>query len=181
MWVTPPLGTRGPALAASTIPPLSVRPCGTRFSNTQEGPNRCRSAPITDPLFRGFGISNRSTGPLVQRAGRDHPFPIFAGSPWRERKGTSHGRARHGFPARGKKYIVVVVSCASVPPPLSGRRALLRAGAWPRRRQRLCRVPNCPSQESIRASLQCSCRSQSPGQPPVCIKIGVSGANPSSR
>ena len=59
MWVTPPLGTRGPALAASTIPPLSVRPCGTRFSNTQEGPNRCRSAPITDPLFRGFGIPNR--------------------------------------------------------------------------------------------------------------------------
>jgi hypothetical protein len=28
--VTPPLGTRGPALAASTIPPLSVRPFGTR-------------------------------------------------------------------------------------------------------------------------------------------------------
>jgi hypothetical protein len=39
--VTPPLGTRGPALAASTIPPLSVRPCGTLFSNTQEGQNRC--------------------------------------------------------------------------------------------------------------------------------------------
>ena len=83
--MTPPLGTRGPALAASTIPPLSVRPCGTRFSNTQEGPNRCRSAPITDPLFRGFGIPNRSTASLVQRAGQDHPFPIFAGSPWRER------------------------------------------------------------------------------------------------
>jgi hypothetical protein len=56
-----------------------------RFSNTQEGPDRCRSAPITDPLFRGFGIPNRSTASLVQRAGRDHPFPIFAGSPWRER------------------------------------------------------------------------------------------------
>ncbi len=83
--VTPPRGTRGPALAASTIPPLSVRPCDTRFINTQEGPNRCRSAPITDPLFRGFGIPNRSTASLVQRAGRDHPFPIFAGSPWRER------------------------------------------------------------------------------------------------
>ena len=39
--MTPPLGTRGPALAA--ILPLSVRPCCTRFSNTQEGPNRCRS------------------------------------------------------------------------------------------------------------------------------------------
>jgi hypothetical protein len=49
-------------LAASTVPPLSVRPCGTRSA--------------TDP-------------PLVQpqRAGRDHPFPIFAGSesPGRER------------------------------------------------------------------------------------------------
>ena len=67
--VTPPLGTRGPASAASTIPPLSVRPCGTRFSNTREGPNRCRSAPISDPLFRGFGIPNRSTASLVQRAG----------------------------------------------------------------------------------------------------------------
>ena len=28
--VTPPLGTRGPAFAAITIPQLSVRPCGTR-------------------------------------------------------------------------------------------------------------------------------------------------------
>ena len=101
MWVTPPLGTRGPAYSGgestpaepkragnikkahghglrgvsrgtsaaelrfcswkswprpSAIPPLSVRPCGTRCSNTQEGQDRCRSAPITDPLFRGFGI-----------------------------------------------------------------------------------------------------------------------------
>jgi len=81
LWVTPPLGTRGPALAASTIPPLSVWPCGTRFSNTQEGPDRCRSAPITDPLFRGFGIPNRSPDPLAPRAGRDHPSPILAGIP----------------------------------------------------------------------------------------------------
>ena len=28
--VTPPLGTHGPALATSSIPPLSVRPCGTQ-------------------------------------------------------------------------------------------------------------------------------------------------------
>jgi hypothetical protein len=35
-------------------------------------------------LSGGFGIPNRSSGPLV-RAGRDHPFPISAGSPWRER------------------------------------------------------------------------------------------------
>ena len=47
-------------LAASTIPPLSVWPCGTPFGNTQEGPDRLRSAPITDPLSQGFGIPNRS-------------------------------------------------------------------------------------------------------------------------
>ena len=47
-------------MAASTIPPLSVWPCGTPFGNTQEGPDRLRSAPITDPLSRGFGIPNRS-------------------------------------------------------------------------------------------------------------------------
>jgi hypothetical protein len=65
-------------MTASTIPPLSVWPCGTPFGNTQEGPDRLRSATITDPLSRGFGIPNRSPDPLVQRAGRDHPFPIFA-------------------------------------------------------------------------------------------------------
>jgi len=43
------------------------------FGNTQEGPDRPRSARITDPLSRGFGIPNRSPVPLVQRAGRDHP------------------------------------------------------------------------------------------------------------
>ncbi len=52
------------------------------FGNTQEGPDRLRSAPITDPLSRGFGIPNQSPDPLVQRAGRDRPFPISAGSPW---------------------------------------------------------------------------------------------------
>ena len=171
------MGTRGPAYGGEYYTPTLRLALWHAFRQRTRGTSAVK---ITDPLSRGFGIPNLSPDPLVQRAGRDHPFPIFAGSPWRERKGTSHGRARHGFPARRKKYIVVVVSCASVPPPLSGRRALLRAGAWPRRRQRLCRVPNCPSQESIRASLQCSCRSQSPGQPPVCIKIGVSGAKASS-
>jgi len=48
--------------------------------------DRGRYATITDPLSRGFGIPTRSPDPLVQRAGRDHPFPIFAGSPWRERE-----------------------------------------------------------------------------------------------
>jgi len=61
-------------MAASTIPSLSVWPCGTPFGNTQEGPDRLRSAPITDPLSRGFGIPNRSPDPLVQRAGRVHAW-----------------------------------------------------------------------------------------------------------
>ena len=81
-------------MTASTIPPLSVWPCGTPFGNTQEIPDRLRSAPITDPVSRGFGIPNRSPDPLVQRAGRDHPFPVFAGSPWRERDVAR--RMRHG-------------------------------------------------------------------------------------
>ena len=47
----------------------------------RETTSRGLSAPITDPLFL---IRNRSPDPLVQVAGRDHPFPIFAGSPGRE-------------------------------------------------------------------------------------------------
>jgi hypothetical protein len=43
-------------MAASTMPPLSVWPRGTPFGNTQEGPDRLRPAPITDPLSRGVGI-----------------------------------------------------------------------------------------------------------------------------
>jgi hypothetical protein len=85
-------------MTASTIPPLSVWPCGTPFGNKQEGPDRLRSAPITDPLSRDFGVPNRFPDPLVQRAGRDHPFPIFAGAPWRERDIAR--RMRHGRPAR---------------------------------------------------------------------------------
>jgi hypothetical protein len=147
--VTPPLGTRGPALAASTIPPLSVRPCGTRFSNTHEGPNRCRSAPITDPLFRGFGIPNRSTSSLVQRAGRDIPFrhsPDLLGGKETSHVGTGDLPSRgkntgiephpaHAFPT--EERFVVVVACTKLPQP----------------RIHLCQP-------------QCSCRSQSQGQPP---------------
>jgi hypothetical protein len=36
-------------------------------------------------LGEGFGIPNLSPDPLERRAGRDHPFPISAGSSWRER------------------------------------------------------------------------------------------------
>jgi hypothetical protein len=64
--------------------------------------DRRRSAPVTDPLSRGFGIPNRSPDPLVQRAGRDHPFPVFAGSPWRERDVAR--RMRHGdMTSQGEK------------------------------------------------------------------------------
>jgi hypothetical protein len=52
-------GRSGSSMTASTIPPLTVWPRGTPCGNTQEGPDRLRSAPITDPLSRGFGISNR--------------------------------------------------------------------------------------------------------------------------
>ena len=76
------------ASTITTIPPLSVWPCGTCFSNTQEGTDR-RSAPITDPLFRWFGIPNRSPDPLVQRAGRDHPFE-------------GQGEQERGFQGRGQ-------------------------------------------------------------------------------
>jgi len=49
-----------PAPPAWVIPPLFVWPCGTPFGNTQEGPDRLRSAPITDPLSRGFRESEGS-------------------------------------------------------------------------------------------------------------------------
>ena len=125
-------------MAASTIPPLSVRPCGTRFSNTQKEPNRCRSAPITDPLFRGFGIPNRSTASLVQRAGRDHPLPKFAGSPWRERDLARKGETRVTcHPGKSNTGI------EPHPALRSPRRNALSS----------CRVPSCLSQESTCASL----------------------------
>jgi len=53
-------------------------------------------SPPSLPLPRSFTTLHRvpksrfrdpklSPDPLIQRAGRDHPFPIFAVSPWRER------------------------------------------------------------------------------------------------
>ena len=42
--VTPPLGARAPALTASTLPPLSVWPCGPPFSTRikmQGSPSKC--------------------------------------------------------------------------------------------------------------------------------------------
>jgi hypothetical protein len=36
-------------------------------------------------LGEGFGIPNRPPDPLTRRAGRDPPFPLCAGSLWRER------------------------------------------------------------------------------------------------
>ena len=48
-------------------------------------------------LGEDFGIPNRSLDPLARRAGRDHPFPAYAGSPWRARDIAR--RVRHGWPA----------------------------------------------------------------------------------
>ena len=143
-------------MVASTIPPLSILPCGKPFGNTQEGSDRLRSAPITDPLSRGF-ISYRSPDPLVQRAGRDHPFPIFAGSPWRERDVAR--RMRHGWPAMpGKKTMGIEPHPAHVCPTaerlrrLSSPSPLGVTGSFESRglaSSSSCRVPNCSRQESI--------------------------------
>ena len=106
-------------MAASTIPPLSVWPW-----RTHGGSDMRQSVSITWPLLgdsalhgtcplgrgsalgRGFGIQNRSLeslDPLARRSGRDHPFPIYAAAPWRERdiaRSVGHGR-----PAREKNYV----------------------------------------------------------------------------
>ena len=151
-------------MAASTIPPHSVWPCGTPFGNTQaharlpareqeenrtpgwgpseeeetclwwrswgrsrpgggaghseEGPNRLRSAPITDPLSRGFGIPNRSPDPLVQRAGRDHPFQdeTRVTSQGKKLRGSMSGDtedAYHQSPAHEVSRSRTVRACAS--------------------------------------------------------------------
>jgi len=87
------------------------------------------SGPPQSPI-RSLEVSGSQTDLLVQRAGRDHPFPIFAGSPWRERDVAR--RMRHGWPAfPGKKTTGIEPHPAhafptagrlwrSVPPPLSG-------------------------------------------------------------
>jgi hypothetical protein len=126
-------------MTASTIPPLSVWPCGTPFGNTQKGPDRHRSAPITDPLSRGFGIQ---PDPLTSwYNGRAGVIPFRYSPDLPGGKGTSHvGWDTGDLPSQGKK---------------------IRASnfTWPMRSPRrnasssLCRVPNCPSQKSTCASL----------------------------
>jgi len=114
--VTPPLGARAQYMTASTIPPLSVWSCGTPWRTVwlcgtpggHKGAQTCigltqspsRSLETVRPVGRasawgqGFGIPTRSPDPLVRRAGRDHPFPVSAGAPWRERDVTR--RVGHG-------------------------------------------------------------------------------------
>ena len=91
-------------MSASTIPPFSVWTCGTPFGNTQEGPDRLRSAQIMDPLSRGFGILTRSPDPgpwYNGRAGIIHfrfPPSLLGG------KGTSHvGWDAGDLPSQGVK------------------------------------------------------------------------------
>jgi hypothetical protein len=72
--VTLPLGTRDPALAASTIPPLSVRLCGTRSATHK---NYKRDQTVAGPpksVTRSFEGSGSQTNPQTPwyngRAGR---------------------------------------------------------------------------------------------------------------
>jgi hypothetical protein len=50
-------------------------------------------------------IQHRFPAPLVQRAGRVHPLPIFAGSPWRERD-LARATARRGRRRRKRRHSV---------------------------------------------------------------------------
>ena len=53
--------------------------------------------PVLVPWGEGFGIPNRSPDPLVRRAGQDHPCPVSADAPRRERDVAR--REGHGRPA----------------------------------------------------------------------------------
>jgi hypothetical protein len=148
--------------------PPSVRP------NHLAAPCR-RRAPwdVLLPWGEGFGIPNRSPDHLVRRAGRDHPIPIFAGSLWRERDVAR--RVGHGWSAiPGKKTAGIEPHPAhcvptaerlwrlSTPSPPRVTRSQSRGLASSLSCRRVVApVPNCPSQGSICASLQCSCKSQS--------------------
>ena len=70
------LGHECPVISISL---LSVRPCGT-LSATHK-----RDQTVARPALSRVRDPKPIPSPLVQRAGRDHPFPIFAESPWRER------------------------------------------------------------------------------------------------
>ena len=67
--------------------------CGHKGAQTSSCPSQSRSRSFETCLRvgrvsgsgEGFEIPNRSPDPLVRRAARYHPFPISAGSPWRER------------------------------------------------------------------------------------------------
>ena len=129
-------GRSWPSIWRRVLYPNSPFGLVARLSSTHEGPDRLRSAPITDPLSRGFGIPNRSPDPLVQRAGRDHPFPVFTGSPGRERdvaRRTCHVRREKNT---GIEPLPAHLSPTAerlrrqCPLPSRGEDALLRAGAW---------------------------------------------------
>ena len=184
-------------MSVSTIPPLSVWPCGEPLL-TQEVSDLHQSVPITWPLHRdgasrgtclhlgllpwdeGFGIPNPSPDPLVRRAGRDHPILHFPIAAWFSLEGKGRRKPSEGKKLsppchpRGKNY-----GCRTPPgvpgsphsgTPVASQCPLthtgwhaLEAGAWHHDRRvvaPVATVPNCPRQESICASLQCSCRSQ---------------------
>ena len=78
-------------MTASTIPPLSVWPCGTSCGNTQEGTDRLRSAPITDPLSLGFLFRDALSGHSLHSS--CFPCPLCAGYPSKNHK-VARARAR---------------------------------------------------------------------------------------
>ena len=123
--VTPALGARAPAWTARTIPPLSVWPCGTLCRQHTREP-RPSSGPPQSPI-RSLEVSGSQTHlltPWYKGWGRDHPFPISVGSPWRDRDGTRrvghicnrycsnkhrHGHGLRTLHPRGENYMDRVI------------------------------------------------------------------------
>ena len=78
--MTPPLGERAPALTASTLPPLSVWPCGSPWrvgkhkgAQTANGPSQSpsRSQETTRPVGRSSALDLRGRVMRVGWTGRE--------------------------------------------------------------------------------------------------------------
>jgi len=94
---TPPLGARCPAYGGEYFTPTLRLAVWHAFRQHTRGPRPSPVRPNHRPALSRVRDPTPIPWPLVQRAGRDHPFPIFAGSPWRERDVAR--RMRHGWPA----------------------------------------------------------------------------------
>ena len=107
--MTPPLGTRGPALAASTIPPLSVRPRGTRSathkrdqtvagppqsptrsfegSGSQTDPEKIRESNPTRPIVPHGGTLRRRRVVYLVAPAKNPPAPVYNVAAGHSRRG----------------------------------------------------------------------------------------------